>query len=156
MSTQSRDKILEASFIEGKRTGNINILLTNAIAQRVGLSASDYECYELLREEGPLMAGELARACGITTGGLTGLVDRLDKLGLVERIADPNDRRKVLVRAVDNAAMQSKIDELIAPMLQGFTALNEHYTDQELQLLLDHSIRVNAIMQDCLEKIAQN
>jgi len=148
MSTLSRKEILQESFLEGQRTGNLNILLTNAMAQQVGMSASDYECYTLLKERGALTAGELARACGISTGGLTGLVDRLDKLNIVERIADPNDRRKVVV-------IEAKIAKLSGPMRQGFIALTKLYTDKELALLLAHSKRVNDVMQDCLQQLAQ-
>ena len=155
MSTQSRQKIISAALVQGQRTGNLNILLTNAIAQQVGMSATDFECYSLLKERGTMTAGELAQACGISTGGLTGLVDRLSKLNLVERVADPNDRRKVLVQAKNNKAVQAKIDELTKPMIRGFMALNELYTDDELALLLLHSTRVNDVMQSCLQELSK-
>ncbi|HVI69416.1 MAG TPA: MarR family transcriptional regulator [Magnetospirillaceae bacterium] len=154
MSTQSRPQLLKRLLLEGKKTGNLDILLTNAIAARIGLGATDYECYSLLLDRGPTTAGDLAAACGITTGGLTGLVDRLEKLGLVERIADPSDRRKVLVRAKGNRAIQAKLDKLYTPMVDGFVQLNALYTDEQLELLLIHAGRVNKIMQDCLHQLS--
>ena len=51
----------------------------------------------LLHERGPLQATRLATALGIAPSTLTRLADRLVRDGLVERVADPDDRRAVLL-----------------------------------------------------------
>ena len=63
---------------------------------------------------GPSSAGEIARHTGLTSGAVTGLIDRLERLGLVERTADPADRRKVLVRVREDRI--GPIAALYAPL----------------------------------------
>ena len=47
-----------------------------------------------------MTAGRLAEVTGLTTGAITGVVDRLEKAGLVRRERDPDDRRKVFIATV--------------------------------------------------------
>lgn len=154
MSTINRTKLLEEAIAQGQRTGNLNVLLTNALAQRIGLSATEYECYSLLLDNGPLPAGKLAKLCGITTGGLTGLVDRLEKAGLVERAADATDRRKVLIKAKHNKELYQKLWSFYEPIAQGFRAINNQYTDEELSLLVQHYQRINDLMEEGISHLA--
>ena len=81
-----------------RRSSAAGVLHGQAIARKVGVNSSDLECLDLILLNGPSTAGEIARRTGLTSGAVTGLIDRLERLGLVERAADPDDRRKVLVR----------------------------------------------------------
>src|SRR5215475_15485367 len=63
------------------------------VAQAVGLTPSDLGCLCLLLLHGPSPAGRLAELTGLTTGALTGVIDRLEKGGFVRREVDPADRR---------------------------------------------------------------
>jgi DNA-binding MarR family transcriptional regulator len=72
------------------------------------------------------------------------LIDRLEKLGLVERTADANDRRKVLVRV-----REDKIGPLasqFAPLERQTEALLAGYSREELKLLLDFAERAGEIV----------
>ena len=80
-----------------RRSSAAGVLHGQAIAKKVGVNSSDLECLDLILLNGPSTAGEIARRTGLTSGAVTGLIDRLERLGLVERTADANDRRKVLV-----------------------------------------------------------
>ncbi|MCW2720169.1 MAG: hypothetical protein QOG20_88 [Pseudonocardiales bacterium] len=73
------------------------VLHNTAVAQRVGLGASDSQFVGLLNMNGPLTPGRLAELTGLTTGTVTGVIDRLEKGGFVRRERDAGDRRKVLV-----------------------------------------------------------
>ena len=73
------------------------VLYNHVVAQRVGLGASDGQFMTLLNVHGPMTPGDLARHTGMTTGTVTGVLDRLERAGLVERTRDAADRRKVLV-----------------------------------------------------------
>jgi DNA-binding MarR family transcriptional regulator len=65
----------------------------------VGVSPSDLGALCLLLLHGPAPAGRLAELTGLTTGAVTGVIDRLEKGGFVHRDVDPADRRKVIVVA---------------------------------------------------------
>jgi DNA-binding MarR family transcriptional regulator len=93
--------------------------------------------------QGPLTAGDLARATGLTTGAVTGILDRLEKAGLVERYRNAIDRRKVFVRPRLEALQR------IGRLYEGLaTASIKHastYSTKELELIqnyLEGSLRV--------------
>jgi len=73
-----------------------SVLFRQALADRVGLNATDLACAGILSESGRLTAGRLAEVTGLTTGA----VDRLERAGYVRRTSDPEDRRRVIVEPV--------------------------------------------------------
>ena len=77
-----------------------SVLFRQALADRVGLNATDLACAGILSESGRLTAGRLAEVTGLTTGAVTGVVDRLERAGYVRRTSDPEDRRRVIVEPV--------------------------------------------------------
>lgn len=79
------------------------VLHNHEVARKVGLSGSDSQFVSLLSLHGPLTAGRLAQLSGLTTGTVTGVVDRLERAGIVTRERDATDRRKVLVAPVPAA-----------------------------------------------------
>jgi DNA-binding MarR family transcriptional regulator len=68
-----------------------------AAAERLGIGATDFDALVLLDSAGPLAAGRIAEAMGITTGAVTGLIDRLERAGSVQRTRHETDRRQVLI-----------------------------------------------------------
>lgn len=60
---------------------------------RHGLTVSEFGILEALYHKGPLLLGDLQRKILVTSGGLTYLVDRLEKKGLVSRESFPGDKR---------------------------------------------------------------
>ena len=74
------------------------VLFHSRIAEQMGLSGTDHKCLELaMRSDEPLTAGQIAQLSGLSTGAVTGVIDRLEHRGFVRRVRDPHDRRKVLV-----------------------------------------------------------
>ena len=63
----------------------------------VGVNPTDLGSLCLLLLHGPASAGRLAKLTGLTTGAVTGVIDRLERGGFVRRELDPADRRKVIV-----------------------------------------------------------
>jgi DNA-binding MarR family transcriptional regulator len=105
------------------------------VSDRFGLSSSDLECLDLALLSVGATAGEFARATGLTTGAITGVIDRLERAGYVRRERDPDDRRKVVVRA--RPAMTRRIAPLYDSLQREMTALWSQYSDAELALVLD-------------------
>jgi len=126
-----------------RRSSAAGVLHGQAIAKRVGVNPSDMECLDLILMNGPSTAGEIARHTGLTSGAVTGLIDRLERLGLVERAADANDRRKVLVRVREDRI--APIASLFTPMEKSVAALLSGYSKEELTLLIDFAERAGDI-----------
>jgi DNA-binding MarR family transcriptional regulator len=89
---------LEAAFdVAARRMGSMATLHNHAIADAIGLHQTDQEALDLLDWAEPLTAGELARHLGLSSGAVTGLLDRLEAGGWVRRERDAADRRRVFV-----------------------------------------------------------
>src|SRR4051794_9372852 len=86
----------------GFRLSTATVLFHSAIADRLGVGVTDVKCYSILRQTGPITAGDLAERVGLTTGAITGVIDRLEQAGLVRRVRDPNDRRRVVLEVLSN------------------------------------------------------
>ena len=128
-----------------RRSSAAGVLHGQAVARRVGVNSSDLECLDLILMSGPSTAGEIARHTGLTSGAVTGLIDRLERLGLVERTADPADRRKVLVRVREDKI--GPIAQLYAPLEKAMQALLAGYSREELKVLIDFAEKSGDLLQ---------
>jgi DNA-binding MarR family transcriptional regulator len=109
-------------------------IFAQAVAERAGVSSSDMDCMDFLNVEGRMTAGRLAELTGLTTGAITGVVDRMEKAGLVRRERDNEDRRKVFIVPVAERVVE--IGRFYEPMQRAMHKLWDTYTDAELKLLL--------------------
>jgi len=117
-----------------RRTSAQGVLFGQTVANVAGISGSDLDCMDFLNLEGRITAGRLAELTGLTTGAITGVIDRLEKAGFVRRERDEADRRKVFIMIVpENVA---KIGRLYVPMQEAMHKVWSTYSDAELQLLL--------------------
>ena len=117
-----------------RRSSAQGVLFGQTVANRVGLSNSDMECLDFVILEGRVTAGRLAEVTGLTTGAITGVVDRLEQAGLVRRERDDHDRRKVFIAAVpENTA---KIGKFYEHLQRAMLKVWDSYSDAELRLLL--------------------
>ena len=87
-----------------RRSSAQGALFCQALAIAAGISRSDLECINRLHLEGRATAGRLAEVMGLTTGAITGVIDRLENAGYVRRERDEFDRRKVFVAIVPETA----------------------------------------------------
>ncbi|HJR50159.1 MAG TPA: MarR family transcriptional regulator, partial [Gemmatimonadales bacterium] len=101
----------------------------------------------------PLAAGRLAELTGLTSGAITGVVDRLEEAGLVRRERDAEDRRRVIVHLVTDRARA--IGRLYQPLAQAMAELNGRYTADQLALMLDYTRRGNAIALQHIERLGR-
>jgi DNA-binding MarR family transcriptional regulator len=117
-----------------RRSSALGVIFGQTVANRAGISSSDLECLDFLNLEGRVTAGRLAEVTGLTTGAITGVVDRLEKAGFVRRERDDRDRRKVFIAIVpENVAA---IGRFYQPLQRAVTRDWETYSDAELRLLL--------------------
>ena len=137
-STLSRPKARAALLQElehaVRRSSAQGVIFGQTVASRAGISGSDLDCLDFLILEGRVTAGRLAEVTGLTTGAITGVVDRLEKAGLVRRERDDNDRRKVFIATVpENIA---RIGKFYEHMQRAMLKVWDTYSDAELRLLL--------------------
>ena len=93
---------LETAMRKASAQGTI---FAGLVAERAGISGSDMDCMDFLNLEGRMTAGRLAGLTGLTSGAITGVVDRLEKAGFVRRERDDSDRRKVFIAPVPERMM---------------------------------------------------
>ena len=84
-----------------------------------------------------MTAGRLAELTGLTTGAITGVIDRMEKAGFVRRERDESDRRKVFIVPVPERLVE--IGRFYVLMQRAMQKLSEGYTDAELKLLLRYA-----------------
>ena len=68
------------------------------LGRRLGVTPTEFGALDELSQAGGLTPGELGRRLSFTSGAITALVDRLERLGWAQRERHPDDRRKVVVR----------------------------------------------------------
>jgi DNA-binding MarR family transcriptional regulator len=131
---KARAALMEELEHAVRRSSAQGVIFGQTVANRAGISGSDLECLDFLNLEGRVTAGRLAEVTGLTTGAITGVVDRLEQAGLVRRERDESDRRKVFIAAIpENVA---KIGRFYEHMQRAMLKLWETYSDAELRLLL--------------------
>jgi DNA-binding MarR family transcriptional regulator len=150
----ARARLLAELDREIRLMGARTVMLSQAVASRLGLSPADLETLDLLSTNGPLTAGRLAELTGLTTGAITGLVDRLEEAGLVRRERDAEDRRRVIVHLVPDRARA--IARLYEPLGRAMAELNGRYTTDQLAVMLDYTRRGNAIALEHIERLGRS
>ncbi|MFJ8964284.1 MarR family winged helix-turn-helix transcriptional regulator [Lentzea sp. NPDC102401] len=112
----------------------LTVMFHTKVAARMGLSATDEKCLDLaMRAGGPITAGRLAELSGLSTGAVTGVIDRLERAGFVRRVRDPHDRRKVLVEVTVGDV--EKFGQLFEEARQSLIEVLGHFGDDELQVI---------------------
>ena len=111
-------------------------LFQQAAAATYGLGVTEMRALSILLRQGPQTAGALVHGLHVTSGAVTGVVDRLVRRGLAHRGADPTDRRKVVV-SVDLEALAAG-ENVYTGIGEAFQELYATYTDAELDFLERH------------------
>ena len=121
--------------------------LVAGVTRRFGLSHAALNALAVIEGAGgPLPTGEVSARMHITTGTMTTVLDTLERNGYVRRLADPDDRRRVLVDVTP--AAQSVLDELLPAVQQTAKAVMSRFDDETLHALLDTLAAVSAALDD--------
>lgn len=147
MSQASEDELREALMTASRAMSTATVLFHHAIAEHVGLSATDHKYLDLLAQMGPVPAGKFAEATGLTTGAVTGVVDRLERAGLARRERDPNDRRVVVIKPLVDQALR-RLDPTFRELGSKLSSLYDDYTNEELEVILDYTRRATSLLRE--------
>ena len=113
----------------------------------MGVSVTDAKCRSLLLQRGAMTAGELAEVLGVTTGAVTGVIDRLEAAQLVRRSEDPQDRRRVVVQ-VNPSKRDRQWAELFAPMQQRIHAHLSSYSEKDRRLIEEFLTGATVVLEE--------
>src|SRR5712691_2781544 len=150
---QKERALLAAAFGAAiRRTGSLMQLMGQAAADRIGINATDLNCLNILSFSGHMTAGELARATGLTTASITGVIDRLEEAGYVSRERDPHDRRRVVVTLVLDQAMRN-VASVFLPVMRDWREMSARYSDDELRLIVDFYGRMEQVFRNHLVRL---
>lgn len=150
MSKDSRDELV-GSFIAAVRASQTATeILDAAIADYIGIHDSDFRCLDILDQEGPMTAGQLAERARLSPGAITTLLDRLEGRGFAQRRRDTEDRRRVLVEVTPKVA---EMAEQLYGSPQDAAAGLAAYSDEQLEFLTAFLRRNTAFQEERMRQL---
>src|SRR6516162_10151499 len=109
------------------------------------MTVTDMQVIDLLESTGPMTAGQLADLTGLTTGAITGMLNRLEEAGLVRRDRDPEDGRRVIVRLSEDRERIRGLGPIFDLVGKSWEELSSHYDDAQLAFLVEFLRRGNVV-----------
>jgi DNA-binding MarR family transcriptional regulator len=129
-----------------------SIQMHEAIARKAGLSGTDHKYLGFLIEKGQMTAGELSTLTGLTTGAVTGLIDRLEKKNLVKRQFAEGDRRKVIIEPNTSTIMA-----LLVPLYEEFRTKSEKliasFSNEEIEIIETYFLKAIEVMNETTDQL---
>ena len=130
-----------------------SLQMHEAIARKAGLAGTDHKYLGFLMQEGQMTAGELSTLTGLTTGAVTGLIDRFEKKKLVKRRYAKDDRRKVIIEPIAKNIMA-----VFVPLYKEFRGrsemLFESFSAKEIKVIETYFLKAIEIMNDTTCKLS--
>lgn len=152
MSKKHSQKLLLEFRAASRQYSDASIFMHEAIARKAGLNGSDHKYLGLILQYKELSAGELSKITGLTTGAVTGLIDRLEKKKLVKREFTKDDRRKVLI--VPNVENSMKLLQPLFRDLQKKTAdLVNTFSVEEIKIIERYFVEAAIIMKNTTDDL---
>jgi DNA-binding MarR family transcriptional regulator len=109
--------------------------INDALARTLGINRTDTRCLDIVDRHRRVTAGQLAEEAGLTTGAVTAVLDRLERAGLVRRVPDEEDRRRVWVTLTADADAVTK--DLYEPVAAATREAMAAYTDAQLEVVAE-------------------
>ncbi len=129
-----------------------SIQMHETIGRKAGLTGTDHKYLGFLMQKGQMTAGELSALTGLTTGAVTGLIDRFEKKHLVKREFAKEDRRKVFI--VPNT---KKIMALLEPLYKEFRTKSQQliasFSEKELKIIEAYLLQAIDIAEETTNKL---
>ncbi len=110
------------------------IFFNQKVAERFNLNLTDTQCLNLLDLAGSATPRQLADYTGLTTGGITVVLDRLEKAGFIQREPNPKDRRSLIIKP-DPSGL-ARIHAMYAEINKGMGLLMSSFSEKELDVVL--------------------
>lgn len=108
--------------------------MDDAAARGMGVNRTDARCLDIVERLGPVTAGNLSRDAGLSSGTATAVIDRLVEKGYVRRVADPDDRRRVLIEKT--AKLEEMSRRFYGPLAAHTGPLVERFSVAEIEAIV--------------------
>jgi DNA-binding MarR family transcriptional regulator len=148
-----RGQLLERLHEEVQAQSALTAFYHQGVADRLGLNPTDYKCLTVILKSavsgyvGPMTPGELAKVTRLTTGAVTGVLDRLEQAGFVRREHDPEDRRRIIVRPFPER-IHRDLEPVWESLARAFDECCSDYTLEELALLIGFTLRTQQLLKE--------
>jgi len=139
----------------GRELSTAVVVFHEAVGKRLGISGTERKLLDVLGRLGPSTAGELATHTGLSTGAITGVVDRLVKAGYAQRDPNPRDRRSVIVTRLPNPVSERLAAEVFAPLGQAIADLSAQYQPTELSVIASYLVGLTGILREQTIRLQQ-
>lgn len=136
----------------GRDLSDAVVMFHEAIAQQLKLTAADHKALGIIAREGPMVAGELADRIGLTPGAVTGLVDRLERAGFVNRVRESSDRRRIRIVAIPHQSHRHAA--AFAALSKGMGAFMSRYTQKQLATIDDFCRQTIRVLQEVTRQMS--
>lgn len=124
------------------------------LARLMGVNETDLRCLEILLGTEEIAPRELSTRLGLTTGSVTAMLDRLEKLGYLTRTPHPTDRRMTLVRITPDAAQRAY--GMIGPFIEDASQqVSDRYSAEQLELVADFLAFSQEIQQQHIRRLRE-
>jgi DNA-binding MarR family transcriptional regulator len=149
---RQKRELVDELVSEFRVSGNQDGAFDNLAAERLGVNRTDLHCLNAIENAGGLTAGELARETGLTTGAVTGVIDRLERAGYARRVPDPEDRRRVKVEVTPG--FYSRADKIWGPLAADWErSLSGRFTAAELERVIEFLRTTNEVGRRHMERV---
>jgi DNA-binding MarR family transcriptional regulator len=138
-------------MLDHPRSTGTAMRLTTAVADQLGMPATDLTCLNLLLSAGSAAPSWLAERLGMTTSAMTKMLDRLERAGHVTRSDDPTDRRRIIVRPNPDALPDAS--EYFEPMWERMNEVLARYTDEQLAFVLEFSRVTQDVTEEHINRV---
>jgi DNA-binding MarR family transcriptional regulator len=148
----SRQELVNAAGLAARLHQNAYDRFEDAASEYIGVNRSAMRCMDVLDRVGRLTPGEIATQTGLTSGAVTALLDRLERVGYVRRLRDLDDRRRIWVELTDKARQVAA--EVYGPLV-GVLDEYDKYSDEELQLITRYIERGSELLLEFTARIEE-
>jgi len=149
-------KINSSAANPGREMATAVITFHETVARRLNMSAAESRCLGVLHEMGVATPGQLAQATGLTTGAITGIVDRMEKAGYARREPNPDDRRSLLVRATQPEKVAAILRPIYDSLSKAMGEMAGNYTPEQLEVIGRYLAETTAVLKAETEKLRVN
>jgi DNA-binding MarR family transcriptional regulator len=154
MSASPKRQLIEGLIAAFRASGNQDSAFENLAADRLEVNRTDLHCLNAIENAGGLTAGKLATEVGLTSGAVTGVIDRLERAGFARRVHDSADRRRVKVEVTPE--FYARAERIWGPLAAEWEAsLASRFTAAELTRITEFLRLTNEVGKRHLDRLAE-